>query len=413
MRKNSDKIIDLLVSGKLKPYEVESEVENANAAADARRRYLEKRLGVRLDTVAKHSIDFSDAGKRNIENAIGAVQVPVGFAELIVNGDFAKGLLPVFLATTEGKLVAGVNRGASAINKSGGATTKIIGKGMTRSVVLETGSVLDSAKAMAYVNSAEGKSLLNSAFSSSNSRLELYGIDAFSTGRLLYLRYSADTKAAMGMNMVTIASTAATKLLVSELEKRGIKTRFVSESGNMCADKKPSFINVIKGRGVSVVAEAKIRKKVLQKYFRASAKDIETLNYAKNYVGSSLAGSIAHNAHIANVLAAMFIAYGQDVAQIVDGVNAFDDVKALPDGGLYISVYLPALEVGTYGGGTHRETAKELLIASGVYGEGDEKGNSKYAFAELVAAAALAGELNLLAAEAGRELAEAHAKLKR
>jgi len=160
------------------------------------------------------------------------------------------------------------------------------------------------------------------------------------------------------------------------------------------------------------VAEAVVKKEALQEYFNADAKKIEEVNYAKNYIGSSLAGSLAHNAHIANILAATFIAYGQDVAQIVDGVNAIDDVRALGND-LYISVYIPALEVGTYGGGTHRETAKELLIASGVYGEGDEKGVTKYGLAELIAAGVLAGELNLLAAEAGQELSSAHASLKK
>jgi hydroxymethylglutaryl-CoA reductase (NADPH) len=156
-----------------------------------------------------------------------------------------------------------------------------------------------------------------------------------------------------------------------------------------------------------------VKAGVLNSYFKVGSKEIEQLNYAKNYIGSSLAGSIAHNAHAANVLAASFIAYGQDVAQIVDAVNSVDDVKALENGDLYIAVYLPALEIGTYGGGTHRETAKELLMASGVYGEGDELGKSKYALAELIASGVLAGELNLLAAEAGKELAEAHSKLKR
>lgn len=217
----------------------------------------------------------------------------------------------------------------------------------------------------------------------------------------------------MGMNMLTIASTSATDKVINELEKKGIKAKMVSESGNMCVDKKPAGINMIRGRGLSVVAEAIIKKEVLEEYFKVNAKAIEEINYAKNYIGSSLAGSLGHNAQVANILAATFIAYGQDVAQIVDGADAIDDVKALENGDLYIAVYLPSLEVGTYGGGTRRETAKELLMASGVYGEGDNEGKTKRALAELIASAALAGELNLLAAEAGEELAKAHSMLKR
>ncbi|MGC8671548.1 MAG: hydroxymethylglutaryl-CoA reductase [Candidatus Micrarchaeia archaeon] len=411
--KQIDEIVEKIIAGEIKPYKVDELVQDASLAVEIRRKYVERISHTQLEHVSKHSIDFSDASKRNIENAIGAVQVPVGLVELKVNGEYAKGKYPFFLATTEGKLVAGVNRGASAINKSGGSTAKILSNGMTRSVAIDTGSLKNTAEAMRYVNSAEGIAMLRQAFAKSNSRLNLLNVDAFSTGRLLYLRYSADTKAAMGMNMVTIAATATTKQLIEELSKRGVNAKLVSESGNMCADKKPSAINIIKGRGISVVAEAVITKEALQEYFKADAKTIEELNYVKNYMGSSLAGSLAHNAHVANILAAAFIAYGQDVAQIVDGVNAFDDAKALEDGSLYCSVYLPALEIGTYGGGTHRETAKELLKASGVYGEGDDEGRTKRTFAELIASAVLAGELNLLAAEAGQELASAHAQLKK
>jgi len=406
------KALSMLEKGEIKPYRLEEVTHDEGLATEARRRYIERKRNVKLVHVSRSSIDFNDATNRNIENAIGAVQVPVGYAEILVNGTYLSGTTPIFLATTEGKLVAGVNRGAAVLNKSGGVTTRIINTGMTRSVILEFNSIADSVKALEYINSEEGRELISNAFKESNKRLSLAGIDTFTTGRLLFLRYSANTAAAMGMNMVTIASTSVTKKVIEALAKKGINAVFLSESGNMCADKKPSAINVIKGRGISVVAEAVVKKEVLQEYFNVDAKKIEEVNYAKNYIGSSLAGSLAHNAHIANILAATFIAYGQDVAQIVDGVNAIDDVRALGND-LYISVYIPALEVGTYGGGTHRETAKELLIASGVYGEGDEKGVTKYGLAELIAAGVLAGELNLLAAEAGQELSSAHASLKK
>jgi len=307
--------------------------------------------------------------------------------------------------------LAGVNRGASAINKSGGAITRIIKDGMTRSIILEFDSITDSTNAIEYINSEEGKAIVGEAFREKSARLSLTKIETFTTGRLLFIRYSATTEAAMGMNMVTIASTHATIKLVERLRDKDIEARFLSESGNMCVDKKPSTINLIEGRGESVVAEALIKKEILEEYFKVDAKRIEELNYAKNYIGSSLAGA-AHNAHVANILAATFIAYGQDVAQIVDGANAIVDVKARGED-LYISVYVPSLEIGTYGGGTRRETAKELLIASGVYGSGDEKGVSKYMLAELIAAGVLAGELNLIAAEAGKELSSAHASLRR
>ncbi|MEM4122408.1 MAG: hydroxymethylglutaryl-CoA reductase [Candidatus Micrarchaeaceae archaeon] len=384
-------------------------------AALARASYIEQKYKASLEHVKRgiEDVDFGDAEKRNIENAVGTVQVPVGFVEIKVNGEYASGVRPIFLATTEGRLVAGVNRGASAINMSGGATARIMSSGMTRSVIIETNGISDSKRIADFVVSDVGKRFIAEEFSKSTKHGRLIDVQAFTTGRLVYIRYVADTKAAMGMNMVTIASTNATNALVGKLKSIGIDANFMSESGNLCTDKKPSYINALLGRGVSVVAEATITKEALEKYFNASAKDIEALNYSKNYVGSGLAGSLAHNAQAANILAATFIAYGQDAAQVVDGSIATDDAKALSDGSLYISVYIPSLEIGTFGGGTHRETQKELLAASGFYGEGDEQGFTKLAFAECIAATVLAGELNLLAAEAGKELSKAHASIRR
>jgi hydroxymethylglutaryl-CoA reductase (NADPH) len=404
-----------MLKGEVKPHKISEAAGDESIAAAARRKYIEKRYSTRLIHTAITSVDLDDANNRNIENVIGVTQVPVGFAEILVNGEYAtKGAKrPVFLATTEGRLVAGVNRGAAAINKSGGATTRILKNGMTRSVLLETKTVTASYAAAQFIKSNSGKALITKAFSENTKYITLQDVEVYNTGRFLFVVYSADTSAAMGMNMLTIASSDATRALIENLAKKGLKLTLLSESGNMCADKKPSMINVIRGRGISIVAEATIPKKILKDCFKADAKKIEELNHAKNYVGSSLAGSIAHNAHVANVLSAIFIAYGQDAAQVVDGVNALDDAKAQKNGDLYISVYIPALEIGTYGGGTRRETQKELLSATGVYGEGDSKGITKMKFAEIIAATVLAGELNLLAAQAGMELSSSHASLKR
>jgi len=406
-----ENILEMLERGVIKLYQIGELSGDENLATEIRRAFLERKYSIKLEKIAEHIIDFNDANNRNIENAIGAVQIPLGFVEIHVNGEYLNGLKPLFLATTEGRLVAGINRGASAINKSGGATTRIIKSGMTRSVILEFDSIKDTLNAISYINSEEGKESISNAFKEKSKRISLNNIETFTQGRLLFIRYLADTQAAMGMNMLTIASTHATEELVEKLREKGIEARFISESGNMCTDKKPSSINLIEGRGVSIVAEALIKKEVLESYFKVDARSIERLNYAKNHIGSTLAGA-AHNAHVANVLAATFIAYGQDVAQIVDGSIAVVDAEAR-GGDLYISVYIPALELGTYGGGTRRETAKELLIANRIYGEGDEKGVSKYMLAELIASGVLAGELNLLAAEAGKELSSAHASLKR
>ncbi len=404
--------LDKIEKGEMKPYELEKQIDS-NLATEIRRRYIEDKTGIKLENVGKWTLDFNKIINKNAENTIGIVQIPIGYIMIKVDGDYAKGDFPVFLATTEGKLIAGINRGASALNNSFGVKTKIIKSGMTRSIILEFNSLDDMQKIIDYINSDEGFSFLKEKFKESSKRLNLKDIEIYTDGHYLFIRYTAETAAAMGMNMITIASNYATNKLIDKLKEKGIEVEFISESGNLCADKKPSAINLIEGRGISIVASAVVKKDILEKYFKANAKEIEKLNYAKNYIGSSIAGSLAHNAHIANVLSAIFIAYGQDVAQIVDSSIGIDDVRAIDNGDLFISVYLPSLEIGTYGGGTSIETAKELLKATGVYGEGDELGITKYKFAEIIASAVLAGELNLLAAEASKELASSHASLKR
>jgi hydroxymethylglutaryl-CoA reductase (NADPH) len=424
-------ILKRLLSGELQLSGLSEAAGSEATAAELRRRYVEKKYGVSLASVTGTVIDHEDASRRNIENMIGGTQRPVGFSEALINGEHVRGTRPIFLSTTEGRLVAGVSRGLKAMNASGGAVTTIIDDKMTRSIIVETGGARESKAVMGFLKSEKGFEEAKAEFAKHTKHGELIGLDCYTTGRNLFIVYKAKTGAAMGMNMVTIASNNATSNLVDrlnadperrkspdELSASSLLTtrkmlRIISESGNMCTDKKPALKNILMGRGVSVVAEAVIKSGVVSDVLKTDPESIARLNYVKNYVGSSLAGSLAHNAQIANVLNATFDAYGQDVAQIVDGVNAFDDAAVTDDGDLYISVYMPALEVGTYGGGTIRETAKELLKASGVYGEGDDTGETRYMLAELIATACLAGELNLLAAEATGHLTKAHASIKR
>jgi hydroxymethylglutaryl-CoA reductase (NADPH) len=410
-----DEIVKKLEEGKVKLYEIEGLVGNdSNKATAIRRAFLEKARKSSLKNIGSTSIDFNDAINRNIENPIGAVQIPLGYGgELKVNGESAKGSYPVLLATTEGMLVAGISRGISMLNKVGGVNVSIIKDGMTRDVLIRTKGVKDSAKIIRWVNSYEGFNALKEGFSRSTKHGELLEVRPYTTGRDIHLRFKAKTGAAMGMNMVTIAAKEAVESALQGIkEKLGVDAILISESGNMCSDKKPAFINFLEGRGVSVVADAIIPRDLLQERFRVEPEAVAELNRAKNLSGSALAGSHGFNAHISNILAAMYIAHGQDVAQIVEGAQALTEANVV-DEGLYVSVMLPAIEVGTFGGGSRRETQKEALMLLGLYGEGDSEGRTRLAFAEIVAGACLAGELNLLAAQAAKELSKSHGSLKR
>ena len=172
-----EKILEMLKRSEIKLYQIGELSGDENLAAEIRRAFLERKYSIKLEKIAEHIIDFNDANNRNIENGIGAVQVPLGFVEIQVNGEYLNGLKLLFLATTEGRLVAGINRGASAINKSGGATTRIIKSGMTRSVILEFDSVKDTLYAISYINSGEGKEIISDAFKEKSKRISLNNID--------------------------------------------------------------------------------------------------------------------------------------------------------------------------------------------------------------------------------------------
>jgi len=186
----------------------------------------------------------------------------------------------------------------------------------------------------------------------------------------------------------------------------------VALSGNLCTDKKPAAINAVEGRGRTVTADVAVPREVVEERLHTTPGAIAELNTRKNLVGSAKAGSLGFNAHVANVVAAMFLATGQDEAQVVEGANAITTAEER-DGDLYLSVSLASLEVGTVGGGTKLPTQSEALDILGIRGGGDPAGSNADALAEFIAVGALAGELSLLSALASRHLSSAHAELGR
>ncbi|RLE57456.1 MAG: hydroxymethylglutaryl-CoA reductase (NADPH) [Thermoprotei archaeon] len=403
-----DEFVQEIIDGRVKLHEVERLVNgDSNLATVIRRRFLEKVLGVELKNIGTYSIDFNEVVGRNCENTIGVTQVPLGIVgPLRVLGDYARGDFYVPLATTEGALVASVNRGCKAITLSGGARVKVLRDSMARAPVFELPSVEDVPKFIEWVRSHFNE--LKKVAESTTRYGKLIEITPFVAGKFVWLRFSFTTGDAMGMNMVTIATDRAVKYIEEEFPG----ARCISLSGNMCVDKKPTSLNVVLGRGKTVTAEATIRRDVVEKVLKTSPEAIAKVNTVKNLLGSAYAGSLSFNAHFANIIAAIFIATGQDVAQIVESSLGFTYVEVV-NGDLYISVTLPSLEVGTVGGGTRLPTQMEALKILGCQGSGNPPGTNALKFAEIVCATVLAGELSLLAALAAGHLAEAHVKLGR
>lgn len=407
-RVDLEEILAKLERGEVSLSKLEEVLGNANLAVLARRRFLERKLNVSLSGIASTILDFEELYGHNIENAIGAVQIPVGIAgPLRVNGDYAKGDFYVPLATTEGALVASVNRGAKAVTASGGAYVKVLKDGMTRAPLIWTPSVVEAVRFVEWVKA--NMEVLKGKVSEVTRHGRLLDLQPFIVGNLVWLRFIYSTGDAMGMNMATIASDRICSYIEQSYDG---EARCISLSGNMCTDKKPAIINRLLGRGKYVVAEALIPASVAESVLKARIDLIHYINQAKNLLGSGVAGSASFNAHYANIVAAIFIATGQDVAQVVESSMGFTWTELRGDS-LYISVTLPSLEVGTVGGGTRLRTQREALAIMGVAGGGDPPGVNALKFAEIVAATILAGELNLLAALASGHLARAHEKLGR
>ena len=391
-------------SGELRFHELEEHAD-ADTAAAARRLLVEEQSGADLDAVGDYGFP-AEVADSAIENMIGAAQIPMGVVGPVsIDGAAVSGETYLPLATTEGALLASVNRGCSVIDRAGGATARVTKSGMTRAPVFRVADVAEAEALVSWVR--DNEDVLKEAAEETTSHGELLDVTPYVVGDNVYLRFRYDTKDAMGMNMATIATRAAADVVEEETT-----ASLVALSGNLCTDKKPAAINAVEGRGRSVTADVLIPRAVVEEKLHTTPEAIAEINTRKNLVGSAKAGSFGFNAHVANVVAAMFLATGQDAAQVVEGSNAITTAE-VKEGDLYFSVSLASLEVGTVGGGTKLPTQAEGLDVLGVRGSGDPAGSNADALAEAIAVGALGGELSLLAALGSRHLSSAHESLGR
>lgn len=372
---------------------------------NSRRKALEAHLNIDLSNMGTYSLDTEQASTKNCENMIGIVQVPLGIAGPIAirNPQSAIRNYYIPLATTEGALVASVSRGCKAVTESGGVTVFSKKIGITRAPVFRVQNISEGNNVINWLE--KNFSQIAEIAKSSSEHLTLLAIKPWLLGRSLYVRFSFDTQDAMGMNMATIAAS-----VIAEFIEKETKIHCVAVSGNMCVDKKPNYLNFIEGRGYNILAECLISEKIITSVLKTEKAKILEVSERKLHQASILSGTIGSNAHIANVLSAIFLATGQDIAHVSEcsmGVTTVEDDKE----GLYISVYLPDLVVGTVGGGTSLATQKEALRIMGLDAR-KEKGTGQK-LAEIIGAAVLAGEISLLASLAENSLAKVHKKLGR
>lgn len=373
--------------------------------AKERRSYLEQILRMKLPHIGNFSLEENTASTRNCENMIGVAQIPMGIAgPLKTKGEYTKSEFMIPLATTEGALIASVNRGCKAINLSDGVYTYACRVGATRGPVFYVKSLNENKKLYTWIEQNEEK--LKVVAKETSLHLKLRKIMTKGVARYLFSRFYFDTQDAMGMNMATIA----TQKIIDFIKKEtGISC--LSLAGNFDIDKKPAFLNFTANRGFKVWAEVILPQKVVSKILKTTSQKLFQVWLGKCVYGAIMSGSLGFNGHFANIIAALFTATGQDTAHVVEGSLGITSVEIEKNGDLYFSIYLPDLMIGTVGGGTGLATQKEALSLLGVYG--GDSGRNALKFAEIVGGAVLAGELSLLASLAEGSLVRAHKVLGR
>lgn len=362
-----------------------------------RQAFVEEFSGKKLEHLPHYSFD-PHITKGNIEHFVGVAQIPIGFAGPIhINGEHAQGEFIVPLATTEGTLVASYNRGMKVINLSGGARCTVVGDAMQRAPVFVFNNALEGREFLKWVNDHIDNIRTEAEATSSVAKLQY--IDPYLSNKFVFLRFNYSTGDAAGQNMVGRATFAACSWILDQYPEP--IQHFYLES-NFATDKKASQVNIMRTRGKRVTAEATIKRDVLNHVMRVEPSSLHRHSQVAN-VGAFLSGANNNGCHSPNAITAMFIATGQDVANVAESSAGVVYTELTNDGDLYISITIPSLIIATYGGGTGLATQRECLEIMGCYGRG--KVNK---LAEIIAGVVLAGELSLAAAISSSDWVSSH-----
>ncbi|KAK6849722.1 3-hydroxy-3-methylglutaryl-coenzyme a reductase protein [Apiospora arundinis] len=400
-----DEIIDLSLKGKIPGYALERSLKDCTRAVKIRRAVISRTPATADITsyladskLPYEHYDWNQVLGACCENVIGYMPIPVGVAgPLVIDGKSY--FIP--MATTEGVLVASTSRGCKAINAGGGAVTVLTGDGMTRGPCVSFETLERTGAAKIWLDSDAGQTMMKKAFNSTSRFARLQTMTTAIAGTNLYIRFKTTTGDAMGMNMISKGVEHSLKVMATEGGFDDM--RIVSVSGNYCIDKKAAAINWIEGRGKSIVAEAIIPAKVVKEVLKSDVDTLVDLNISKNLIGSAMAASVGgFNAHAANIVAAVFLATGQDPAQVVESANFSTEAFKSP-------FPCPRSRLAPWGGGTILSPQGAMLDMFGIRGSHPTTpGENARRLARIIGAAVLAGELSLCSALAAGHLVSAH-----
>ncbi|MFZ0091326.1 MAG: hydroxymethylglutaryl-CoA reductase [Solirubrobacteraceae bacterium] len=378
------------------PIPRDRENDYTREAAAKRAEFLRERTGASLEHVTHYAFDPA-VTTGNVEHFVGVAQVPMGVAgPLLVNGEHARGEFYVPLATAEGTLIASYNRGMRLLYEAGGVLTTVMDDRMQRAPAFLFPSAREARGFGEWLDEHfdEVKQVAESTTRSGR----LLDIEQYSASRMLFTRFNYETGDAAGQNLTGKATQAACRWIV---EHYPAIERYFLES-NFATDKKSSQVNMLRTRGKRVVAEATVSDELFRRVMRSNTGLMYRARQVSN-LGGFMSGVNNNGAHSANGITALFIATGQDAANVAESSAAFVYAELRDNGDYYFSVTIPSLIVATYGGGTGLATQRECLEMLGCYGAGRVR-----KFAEIVAATVLCGELSLGSAIVAEEWVDAH-----
>jgi len=291
-----------------------------------------------------------------------------------------------------------------AITRAGGAQARVW---IDRNRICPVFFFDDVASTHAFAEKVRAHvSEIAAAASATTSHGVLREIDCLPVGRELILDLSFFTGDAQGMNMMSKAADAACRYVREQL---GGPRYYIFSGYN--SEKRASGSILRGGKGKKVTAGVRLPARIARTVLHATPEEIVDL-WHHTVLGHLRTGAVGYNGHYANGLTAIFVACGQDVANVANSAVGITNFETCGDGDLYASVTLPSLTVATVGGGTRLGTSRECLAMLGCDGSAHD-GRGALKLAEIVAATLLAGELSMAAAIASGEFVAAHESLGR